>query len=84
MVNHHFYTNPYKVSRVFNFVKIIGEIVYTVFQHFLVTCTAIYLLDFELVHKWGPPSCLFCLLVFCVAVATYVLLFFADLQVPRL
>ena len=43
-----FYTNPYKISRVFNFVKIISEIIYTVFQHFLVTSTAIYLLDFEL------------------------------------
>src|SRR3954468_5773140 len=41
-----FYTNPYKVSRVFNFVNIITIVVYTVFQHFLVTCTLIYLLDF--------------------------------------
>lgn len=75
-----FYTNPYKVSRVFNFVKIIGEIVYTVFQHFLVTCTAIYLLDFELVHKWGPPLVYFVFLFF---VLLWRLMFFYFLQIYR-
>ncbi len=75
-----FYTNPYKVSRVFNFVKITGVVVYTVFQHFLVTCTLIYLLDFELVHKWGPPVVYFIFLFF---VLTWRLAFFYFLQIYR-
>ena len=75
-----FYTNPYKISRVFNFVKIIGEIIYTVFQHFLVTCTAIYLLDFELVHKWGPPLVYSGFLFF---VLSWRLMFFYFLQIYR-
>ena len=75
-----FYTNPYKISRVFNFVKIIGEIIYTVFQHFLVTCTAIYLLDFELVHKWGPPLVYSGFLFFVLA---WRLMFFYFLQIYR-
>ena len=75
-----FYTNPYKISRVFNFVKIIGEIIYTVFQHFLVTCTAIYLLDFELVHKWGPPLVYSAFLFFVLA---WRLMFFYFLQIYR-
>ena len=75
-----FYTNPYKISRVFNFVKIIGEIIYTVFQHFLVTCTAIYLLDFELVHKWGPPLVYSAFLFF---VLLWRLMFFYFLQIYR-
>lgn len=75
-----FYTNPYKISRVFNFVKIIGEIIYTVFQHFLVTCTAIYLLDFELVHKWGPPL-VYCAFLFFVLL--WRIMFFYFLQIYR-
>lgn len=75
-----FYTNPYKISRVFNFVKIIGEIIYTVFQHFLVTCTAIYLLDFVLVHKWGPPLVYSAFLFF---VLLWRLMFFYFLQIYR-
>ena len=75
-----FYTNPYKVTRVFNFVKIIGEIIYTVFQHFLVTCTAIYLLDFELVHKWGPPLVYSAFLFF---VLLWRLMFYYFLQIYR-
>src|SRR6185295_5982120 len=75
-----FYTNPYKTSRVFSFVKIIGEVIYTVFQHFLVTCTMIYLLDFELVHKWGPALVYFAFLFF---VLLWRLLFFYFLQIYR-
>ena len=75
-----FYTNPYKISRVFNFVKIIGEIIYTVFQHFLVTSTVIYLLDFELVHKWGPPL-VYCAFLFFVLL--WRLMFFYFLQIYR-
>lgn len=75
-----FYTNPYKISRVFNFVKIIGEIIYSVFQHFLVTCTTIYLLDFELVHKWGPPLVYSAFLFF---VLLWRLMFFYFLQIYR-
>ncbi|HWA35901.1 MAG TPA: undecaprenyl-phosphate glucose phosphotransferase [Cyclobacteriaceae bacterium] len=75
-----FYTNPYKVSRVFNFVRISGVVIYTVFQHFLVTCTAIYLLDFELVHKWGPPAVYMIFLLFVLA---WRLGFFYFLQIYR-
>lgn len=75
-----FYTNPYKISRIFNFVKIIGEVIYTVFQHFLVTCTLIYLLDFELVHKWGPPLVYSAFLFF---VLLWRLSFFYFLQIYR-
>ncbi|NOT74797.1 MAG: undecaprenyl-phosphate glucose phosphotransferase [Cyclobacteriaceae bacterium] len=75
-----FYTNPYKVSRVFSFVKIAGETIYSVFQHFLVTSTAIYLLDFKLVHKWGPPLVYLGFLFF---VLTWRLLFFYFLQIYR-
>ncbi len=75
-----FYTNPYKITQVFTFVKIIGEIIYSVFQHFLVTCTAIYLLDFELVHKWGPPLVYLAFLFF---VLLWRLMFFYFLQIYR-
>jgi putative colanic acid biosynthesis UDP-glucose lipid carrier transferase len=75
-----FYTNPYRTSRVLSFVKIIGQVTYTVFQHFLVTCTAIYLLDFQLVHKWGPPLVYFAFLFF---VLTWRLLFSYFLQIYR-
>lgn len=75
-----FYTNPYKISRVFNFVKMIGEIIYTVFQHFLVTSTAIYLMDFHLVHKWGPPLVYSAFLFF---VLLWRLTFFYFLQIYR-
>lgn len=75
-----FYTNPYKITRVFSFVKIISEIIYTVFQHFLVTCTVIYLLDFELVHKWGPPLVYMAFLFF---VLLWRLVFFYLLQIYR-
>jgi putative colanic acid biosynthesis UDP-glucose lipid carrier transferase len=49
-----FYTNPYQLSRIEGFVNIVRSVSYTVFQHFLITCTMIYLLNFTLVHKWGP------------------------------
>lgn len=49
-----FYTSPYRINRVYSLTKLISSIVYSVFQHFLITSTAIYLLDFTLVHKWGP------------------------------
>jgi putative colanic acid biosynthesis UDP-glucose lipid carrier transferase len=49
-----FYSNPYKIHRVYPVSKLVSSNVYTVCQHFLVTCTAIYLFDFVLVHKWGP------------------------------
>lgn len=49
-----FYANPYKANRVNSVAKLSSSIIYSVGQHFLVTCTTIYLLDFVLVHKWGP------------------------------
>lgn len=75
-----FYTNPYNTSREFSFIKIIGEVIYTVFQHFLVTCTMIYLLDFTLVHKWGPPLVYSAFLFF---VLLWRILFFYFLQIYR-
>ena len=77
-----FYTNPYKVTRVFSFVKIIGEVVYTVFQHFLVTCTLIYLLDFQLVHKWGP-SLVYLAFLFFVLLWRLTFLFFLQIYRAR-
>lgn len=61
-----FYTNPFVVDKVYNPIKIVGDISYTIFQHFLVTSTAIYLLDFSLVHKWGPALVYVVLLVFMI------------------
>jgi putative colanic acid biosynthesis UDP-glucose lipid carrier transferase len=49
-----FFTNPYKTNRVHSISKLVGTIVYSVGQHFLVTCSTIYIFDYELVHKWGP------------------------------
>ncbi|MBT1704568.1 undecaprenyl-phosphate glucose phosphotransferase [Chryseosolibacter indicus] len=49
-----FYANPYKSNRVNSLLKLSSSIVYSVGQHLLITCTAIYLLDFVIVHKWGP------------------------------
>jgi len=48
-----FYTNPYRINRVTHLIKLINSSGYSVFQHFLITSTTIYLLDFILVHKWG-------------------------------
>jgi Undecaprenyl-phosphate glucose phosphotransferase len=48
-----FYTNPYHTSRVYSLSKLVSTVFYAVGQHFLVTCCAIYLLDFSLVHKWS-------------------------------
>lgn len=61
-----FYTNPFVVDKVYNPLKIVSDISYTIFQHFLVTSTAIYLLDFSLVHKWGPALVYIALLVFMI------------------
>lgn len=48
------FTNPYRVTRVYPLTKLLGNTLYSVFQHFLVYLTAIYFFDFELIHKWGP------------------------------
>jgi putative colanic acid biosynthesis UDP-glucose lipid carrier transferase len=50
-----FFTNPYRISRVYPLSKLVSGIGYSVFQLFLISLTTIYLLDFVLVHKWGPP-----------------------------
>ena len=48
-----FFTNPYRISRVFEIGQVIRDITYTVIQHFFVTCTVIYLLDFQFnLWKW--------------------------------
>ncbi len=49
-----FYASPYKANRVFTLTQLVTTIFYSVGQHFLITCLVIYLLDFQLVHKWGP------------------------------
>ncbi len=51
-----FYANPYKVSRVMKIPSLFRDTLFTVFQHFLVTCTVIFLLKFDLVTGWGMPS----------------------------
>lgn len=48
-----FYANPYRINRITNLFNLLRSSGYSVFQHFLVTSTALYLLDFVLVHKWG-------------------------------
>lgn len=48
------FTNPYRISRVYPLSKLVGTTCYSVLQHFLIILTTIYLLDFSLVHKWGP------------------------------
>jgi putative colanic acid biosynthesis UDP-glucose lipid carrier transferase len=57
-----FYTNPYRISRVYSITKLSSSIIYSIFQHFLITCTAIYLLDFRLAHKWSPLAAYFAIL----------------------
>jgi putative colanic acid biosysnthesis UDP-glucose lipid carrier transferase len=47
------FTTSYRVSRVYPLAKLLTSIVYSVFQLFLISLAAIYLLDFVLVHKWG-------------------------------
>ena len=47
------YTNTYKVNRVYAISKLISRTIYSVGQHFLITCAAIYLMNFLLVHKWS-------------------------------
>ncbi len=75
-----FYTNPYRISRVFYFSRVVRDIVYTVFQHFLVTATAIFFLGLELVHLWGLPAVYLVLLVFMVV---WRLALFRALQILR-
>lgn len=48
-----FYASPYKTSRVYSLSKLVGSIAYSVGQHFLVTCTAIYIFHFAPVHMWS-------------------------------
>lgn len=59
-----FFTNPYRVSRGYHITEIVRDISYSVIQHFFVTCTLIYLLEFELIHKWGPPLVYSAFLIF--------------------
>jgi putative colanic acid biosysnthesis UDP-glucose lipid carrier transferase len=47
-------TSPYRENRVTSLASIVRSSAYSVFQHFLICLTVIYLLDFNLVHKWGP------------------------------
>lgn len=75
-----FYTNPYRISRVFYFSRVVRDIVYTVFQHFLVTATAILFLGLELIHLWGLPAVYLVLAVFMVV---WRLSLFRGLQVLR-
>lgn len=49
-----FYVNPYRINRVYSISKLITNGFTAIFQHFLVTSTAIYLFEFTPVHKWGP------------------------------
>lgn len=48
-----FFTNPYRINRVYPLAKVVGSMVYSVFQHFLISFMVIYLMDFILVHKWS-------------------------------
>lgn len=48
------FSNPYRITRVYPMSKLVGNTFYSVFQHFLITFTVIYLLDFILIHKWTP------------------------------
>src|SRR5258708_9110419 len=50
-----FYANPYKISRVMKIMSLVRDTMFTIFQHFLVASTAIFLFGFELVNKWGMP-----------------------------
>ncbi|MFN8314613.1 MAG: undecaprenyl-phosphate glucose phosphotransferase [Cyclobacteriaceae bacterium] len=75
-----FFTNPYRISRVYEIGHVIRDITYTVIQHFFVTCTVIYLLDFQLIHKWGPPLVYVAFLLFEV---TWRLLFYYFLEQLR-
>lgn len=49
------YTRPYREVRVYSESELIRDVFYIVFQHFLVTGTAIYMFNFRPIHKWGPP-----------------------------
>lgn len=50
-----FLTTPYVVGRVYPLTKLVGSTSYAVLQHFMVTLITVYLMDFNLVHKWGAP-----------------------------
>ncbi len=76
-----FYTNPYRISRVFHFSRVIRDTIYTVFQHFLVTVTAIFFLKLELVHLWGLPAVYLLLLLFMMV---WRLTLFRGLQILRI
>lgn len=75
-----FFSNPYKISRVYPLSKLIGRTFYSVLQHFLVTLAMIYLLDFSLVHKWGP---LVVYLAFFAIILTWRLTLYAFLSFYR-
>jgi putative colanic acid biosysnthesis UDP-glucose lipid carrier transferase len=62
-----FLRNPYRISRVASISTLVASIIYTLFQHFLVTSTVIYLLDFTLVHKWSPIAVYLLLLLIVLA-----------------
>jgi putative colanic acid biosysnthesis UDP-glucose lipid carrier transferase len=62
-----FYTSPYRINRVSSISTLVSSISYSLFQHFLVTSTAIYFLDFTLVHKWSPIAVYLLLLVIVLA-----------------
>jgi putative colanic acid biosysnthesis UDP-glucose lipid carrier transferase len=47
------FTNPYRITRVYPLSQLVGRTCYSVFQHFLISFTAIFLFDFALVHKWS-------------------------------
>jgi putative colanic acid biosysnthesis UDP-glucose lipid carrier transferase len=73
-------SNPYRVHRVYPLSKIIGSTCYAVLQHFLITLTMIYLLDFALIHKWGP---LIVHAIFLVIVLTWRLALYSFLSFYR-
>ncbi|HTF29451.1 MAG TPA: hypothetical protein VK625_11450, partial [Flavitalea sp.] len=74
------YANSYKANRVYSLAKLVSTIFYSVAQHFLMLCTAIYFFDYQLVHKWGPWAVC---TAFLVAIILWRLLFYYSLSLYR-
>lgn len=48
-----FYTNPYKIIRMAKTGRVVSEITFAVFQHFLITAALLLVLEIKQVHPWS-------------------------------
>lgn len=69
------YANSYKINRVYSLAKLVSTMFYSVAQHFLMLCTAIYFFDYQLLHKWAPLAV--CTAFFIAIVAWRLLVYYA-------